>query len=161
MAEHLAGASVWEQEIFDFVTEHVAIEGAMLAEYQHLADDPTSSAAFRYLAGLILTDERRHHKTFSDLADVIRQMANLSVEDEPIPPIQGLEKDRDRIIGVTERLLADERGDLKKLKHLAKKLKDVRETTMWVLLIELMQADTAKHIKILEFIRDRATHPLG
>jgi hypothetical protein len=160
MSTHIDGASVWEQEIFDFVTEHVAIEGAMLDEYRQIAEDPSISPAFRYLAGLILTDERRHHRIFSELAESIRQMANLRLEDEPIPSIQGLERDRDRIMDITERLLADERDDAKKLKQLAKKFKDVRETTMWGLLIELMQADTAKHIKILEFIRDRATHPV-
>jgi hypothetical protein len=59
-------------------------------------------------------------------------------------------------MAVTDRLLAAERDDAKELKRLAKSLRDLRETTLWVLLVELMQADTAKHIKILSFIHDRA-----
>ena len=37
-------------------------------------------------------------------------------------------------------------------------MKHVRETTLWGPLLELMPDDTAKHIKVLNFIRDRADH---
>jgi len=150
------GASVWEQEIFDYVSGHVATEGAILNEYQLLAEDPTASPAFRYLANLILADERRHHQLFNDLAESIRQMAECRLEDEPIPSLRGLRSDRERIRVATEQMLAAERADAKELKQFAKQLKEVRETTLWVLLLDLMQDDTAKHIKILSFIRDRA-----
>ena len=153
---HLAGASVWEQEIYDYVANHVAIEGAMLDEYQRLADDDSRSPAFRYLANLILTDERRHHQIFNDLAESIRQMAELRLEDEPIPSLRGLRSDRIRIGAVTERLIAAERADARELKQFAKKLKEVRDTTLWGLLVDVMLDDTAKHIRILSFIRDRA-----
>jgi hypothetical protein len=150
------GASVWEQDLFDYVCDHVETEGAILAEYQQLAGDESGSPAFRYLANLILEDERRHHQLFEDLAESIRQMAELRLEDEPIPSLHGLRADRDRIKAVTDRLLAAEQADAKQLKQLDKRLKEVRDTTLWALLVELMQADTAKHIKILSFIRDRA-----
>lgn len=156
MSTRLIGASVWEQQLYDHLTSHVGTEGAMLDEYLKLAEDEAGSPAFRYLAGLILDDERRHHAMFSDLAEAIRQMAELRDEDQPIPSLRGLRQDRDRILDATERLLAEEREDKKKLKDLAKELKDVRDTTLWALLVELMQDDTDKHIKILKFIRDRA-----
>jgi hypothetical protein len=155
------GASVWEQQIYDYVCDHVATEGAILDEYQRLAEDESGSPAFRYLANLILTDERRHHQLFNDLAESIRQMAELRLEDEPIPSLHGLKADRDRIRAATERLLATERADAKELKQLAKQLKMVRDTTLWVLMLDLMQDDTAKHIKILTFIRDRAEHAIS
>ena len=142
--------------IYDYVCDHVATEGAILEEYQRLADDPFGSPAFRYLANLILADERRHHQLFNDLAESIRQMAELRLEDEPIPSLHGLRSDRERIEAATERLLAAERADAKDLKQFAKQLKEVRDTTLWGLLVELMQDDTAKHIKILSFIRERA-----
>ena len=158
MSTHIVGASVWEQEIYDYVTGHVVNEGAILDEYQRLAHDPSGSPAFRYLADLILADERRHHQIFNDLAESIRQMAELRLDDEPIPSLHGLKADRERIMATTEQLLETERADAKELKQLAKKLKDMRETTLWGLLLELMQDDTSKHIKILQFIRDRADH---
>jgi hypothetical protein len=156
----ITGASMWEQEIYDYVSDHVATEAAMLEEYQRLADDQSGSTAFRYLANLILADERRHHQLFNDLAESIRQMAELRLEEEPIPSLHGLRSDRERIRAATERLLAAERADAKELKQLAKQLKEVRETTLWGLLVELIQDDTAKHIKILSFIRDRADHAI-
>ena len=160
MSTHIPRASVWEQEIYGYVSGHVVTEGAILDEYQRLAADPSGSAAFRYVAGLILADERRHHQLFNDLAESIRQMAELSADDEPIPSLRGLKADRERIMATTTRLLDVERADARELKQLAKKLKEMRETTLWGLLLELMQDDTAKHIKILEFIRDRADHAI-
>ena len=62
MSTRLIGASVWEQDVFDHISGHVATEGAILDEYQRLAEDEASSPAFRYLARLILEDERRHHR---------------------------------------------------------------------------------------------------
>ena len=159
MSTRITGASVWEQEVYDFVSGHVATEGAILDEYQRLAEDPSGSPAFRYLAGLILADERRHHQIFNDLAESIRQMAELRMDDEPIPSVHGLKADRERVIATTEQLLETERADARELKQLAKKLKDVSETTMWGLLVELMQDDTAKHVKILKFIHEQVDHP--
>lgn len=156
MSTRIVGASVWQQEIFDYVSQHVAAEGALLQEYQRLAEDPNGSPAFRYVAGLILADERRHHQLFNDLAESIRQMAELRYEDEPIPPLHGLKADRDRILAATERLIDSERSDQRELKELSRKIKDVRDTTLWGLLLEIMQDDNAKHIKMLKFIRDRA-----
>jgi hypothetical protein len=157
MSTLIAGASVWEQEFFDHVSGHIATEGAILDEYQRLAEDPAGSPAFRYLADLILADERRHHQLFNDLAESIRKFAALQPDEEPIPSLQGLKADRKRIMETTERLLKVERADAKELKFLARKLKEARVTTLWGLLIELMQDDTAKHIKILQFLRHRAT----
>jgi hypothetical protein len=153
---HIVGASVWEQGLYDHVCGHVVEEGAILDEYQRLAEDESCSPAFRYLARLILEDERRHHAMFNDLAETIKQFGELQMEDGPIPSLQGLRGDRDRIIETTNKLLKAERDDAKKLNTLAKKLEDVRETTLWGLLIELIQHDTDKHIKILRFIREHA-----
>ncbi len=156
MSMRIVGASVWEQEMYDYVSGHVVTEGAILDEYQRLAEDPSGSSAFRYLASLILADERRHHQLFNDLAESIRQMAELRLDDEPIPSLNGLKADRERIMATTRQLLEAERADARELKQLEKKLKNVRDTTLWGLLVELMQDDTSKHIKILQFIRDRA-----
>ena len=50
----------------------------MLAEYQRIADDESTSPAFRYLAKMILDDERRHHALFDDLATTYVLSAILS-----------------------------------------------------------------------------------
>jgi rubrerythrin len=152
----IPGASVWEQELFDHVDGHATAEQAILDDYRALADDEEAAPATRYIARLILDDEMRHHRMFLDLAESIRQMGELRVENEPIPTLTGLRADADRVLDVTERLLAVERDDAKELKSFAKQLADVRDTTLWGLLVEIMRHDTEKHIMILQFLRDRA-----
>ena len=154
--DRIIGASQWEQDMYDHLREHGKVEAEILGEYRRLAEDAESSPAFRYLAGMILEDEIRHHRMFEDLAEAVRQLGELRAEDEPIPAVSGLRSDRDRIVDLTERLMEIESEDAKELKQLAKQLEDFRETTMWGLLVDLMRDDTEKHIKILRFIRDRA-----
>jgi rubrerythrin len=151
----IAGASVWEQELYDHVTAHGKNEGEVLEGYAELAET-TDSPAFAYLARLILDDERRHHQLLDDLAETIRTSAELSGEPTPIPDLALFMADRERILTETERFLAMENEDNKALDRLAKGLKDVRNTTLWELVVRLMQDDNAKHRRILEFIRDRA-----
>jgi hypothetical protein len=139
------------------VADHGRVEGEILDEYSSLAVDETLSPAFRYLARIILDDEVRHHQIFDDLAETMRQMAADGSAASPLPSLRGLHTDRIRIQRVTERLLEVERADLHELKDLAKRLKEFDKVTLWGLLIELMVDDTKKHIKILEFIRDRST----
>ena len=66
------------------------------------------------------------------------------------------EPDPERLVAAVDDLLAVEKDDAHQLKALEKSLKDVRHTTVWPLLVELMQMDTRKHIKILEFLREHA-----
>jgi hypothetical protein len=149
------GASVWEQQLYDHVTAHGKDEGEILTAYEQLAAD-TESPAIAFLARLILDDERRHHQLLDDLASTIRTSAELTGEPVPIPHLSSLRKDRERILAETERLLAFEEEDNRDLDRLAKELKDARNTTLWELVVRLMQQDNEKHRRILRFIRDRA-----
>jgi hypothetical protein len=54
---------------------------------------------------------------------------------------------------VTNRLLEHEEADEKELERLQKELRDVSGTTLWGLLVELMQRDTDKHIAVLKFVK--------
>jgi hypothetical protein len=70
-------------------------------------------------------------------------------------------ENRAEVLEVTERLLEREEGDLLELKRLRKELSDVKDTTLWGLLVELMERDTDKHIAILRFARRHARHPIS
>jgi len=160
MATHISGASVWEQEVYDHLCGHADTEREAIAAYRTMAEE-SPSPAIRYLATMILEDEGRHHRMFADLAETVRRSAELAGEPLPIPDLSFIgEKERAAILEVTERFLDLERDDLKELKQLAKLVKPVAETTLWGLFVALMEADSVKHIHILEFIRDRARHSL-
>ena len=54
-----------------------------------------------------------------------------------------------------------EREDAKDFDRLEREFKDVRDTTLWGLLIKMMEMDTAKHLEILEFVRKHARKAAG
>jgi len=151
---HIPGASVWEQSVYSYLVAHVENEKDIVDGYEELATTD-SSAALRYLSALIVRDERRHHEVFGQLAESLRHTAELRGGQPPIPDLAGLEADGERIRAITTRFLAVEREDATMLEQLAHQLRDVKDTTLWTLLVELMQDDTRKHIRILEFLRDR------
>jgi rubrerythrin len=154
-ASAIPGASVWEQSVYDHITRHIDSEREILQAYDRLANE-TSSPAFAYLAKIILDDERRHHQMLRDLAETIRVTAELSGEPTPTPDLGMFKADRERILETTERFLAVENGDNKDLERLAGELRDTRNTTLWQLVVRLIQHDNEKHRRTLQFIRDRA-----
>lgn len=161
MPTSIVGASVWEKDLFDHFRSHVEAERDLIAEYRELAES-TSVPGVGYLIALILADEERHHRLFAELAETIRAEAQLRYHEAPLPPIPITplpDDERRLILALTDRFIALERDDARDLKRLARKLKPVRDTTLWQLLVRLMQADTDKHIQILRFIHDRVRHP--
>jgi hypothetical protein len=150
------GTKEWEDSVYEHVSSHGEVEGAILDEYEELANDEEMSPAFRYLARMILDDESRHHRIFDDLATTMDILRRHTGEEPPVPSLTGFRADRHRITAATDRLLRVEREDLRELKEFSKELKELRNVTLWGFLIELMIDDTKKHIKILEFVRARA-----
>jgi hypothetical protein len=157
---NLVGASVWEEELYDHLTSHEEKEREILVKYQEAAA-ASKSAAFAYLASLIVDDEIRHHRIFRDLASALKSDAELRPEDPVIPRLDLGKSDPQQVLELTERLLESERADAKDLHRLAGEMKDVKDTTMWWLLVRLMEMDTAKHIEILEFARRHTRNPAG
>jgi hypothetical protein len=80
----------------------------------------------------------------------------MSGEPTPIPDLGLFRADRERILTETDRYLAVEERDNRELERLAKELRDVRNTTLWQLVVRLIQDDNAKHRRVLEFVRERA-----
>lgn len=151
----IPGASVWAQEMYDHLIAHVEDERETLISYQELAES-TSSPAFAFLAQIILDDERRHHALLDKLAETIRSTAELRGEPTPIPDLGRFHTDREEILAQTERFLELEKDDERKLKQISKGMRDMRDTTLWDLIVQLIRIDNEKHQRILEFIRDRA-----
>ena len=127
---------------------HVREETGFLEAYEALAaasDDET----VRFLLELIVADERRHHDLFSSLAD-----ASVAGGGGPTRPSITREQ-ADGLTEPTQRFLDAEREESGKLAALRKELKPLRTDTLWPLLVELMEIDTAKHVRILEYLAER------
>jgi rubrerythrin len=152
MATRLIGASVWEDELYQHLVSHEDNERSLLVEYQDAAQT-SQSPAFQYLASLIVDDEMRHHRVFRDLASALKTDAEMRPEQPAVPRMDHWGADPARVKELTERLLERERSDAKELHRLAGELKEVKDTTLWQLLVRLMEMDTAKHVEILDFVK--------
>jgi rubrerythrin len=158
MATKLVGASISEDELYQHLTSHEQVERGLLVEYQEAAAR-SQSPAFRYLVSLIVEDEIRHHRVFQDLASALRTDVEMRPEQPAVPRLDLWGSDAAQIIDMTEQLLERERSDARELHRLARELKEVKDTTMWQLLVKLMEMDTAKHLEILEFVKHHAQKP--
>ena len=149
------GASLWERQLFNHLTQHATHERGLLEEYATAAQ-ATESKALAYLIDLLLTDERRHHLIFEQLAGSLKLSAEMGAGSPDVPRIDFDAENRVEVLEVTARLLDQEEQDLRELKRLRRQFRDVKDTTLWDLLVELMERDTDKHIAILEFVRGHA-----
>lgn len=152
----LDGASDWEQLLYDRLMQHLDDESDVLQAYEELAAS-TDAPSFRYLARLILDDERRHHLLLRDLAETIRVTVEMTGEEPPIPELASHRWDRPRVLAETERFLKLESSDDDDLVALAEELRPLERQTLWQLIIKIMRYDGMKHRAILEFVRDRAS----
>jgi rubrerythrin len=141
--------------MFTYLTQHTRLEGAMLEEYVNTAEG-TPSKALKYLVNLLVEDEHRHHRFFNELASSLKSEAELSGVEPVIPRLDLRLVDSADLLATTKRLLEHERSDAAELKRLHKELHDLQDTTLWGLLVEVMQRDTEKHIAILRFVEEHA-----
>lgn len=151
----IPGASASEQRLYDHLLAHIEHEREALRAYEGLVAS-TGSTSFAYLARMILEDERRHHELLGELAETIRVDVPLTREPRPIPTLVPLRADRDAVRQQTEHLLALEREDNRALDRLARELKPFKDTTVWELVVRMLQADNDKHQMMLRFIARRA-----
>jgi len=151
-----AGPSAWERGLYAHLTSHVEAERGLLQEYKSAAET-SPSKALGYLVNLLIEDEIRHHRIFMELADSLKNDALLTGEEPSIPYIDfDQAANRDAVIELTEKLLKKEQEDALQLKHLQHELRQVKDTSLWNLLVDLMQRDTQKHIAILRFAKKHA-----
>jgi hypothetical protein len=148
-----AGLSVWESEIHDHLTSHLAAEGPLLATYDELASQ-SGSEYVSYLVGLVLEDEARHHDLILRFVNSIALGANPA-PNGPVLPERGHVRNADDLLALTNRLIDLEKDDARSLKKLRRELRGTVDVALWDVVTELMARDTDKHLAILGFLRDR------
>ena len=155
VTEALAGGTAWQRELYTHLTAHGETEHALLDAYDQAATE-SESPAFRYLVSMILDEERRHHRTFAELARSLRVEVEQLREERPVPVLGHWGFQHHRIVELTDALLEQERRDADELTKLVTQLDAVGPESLWQLLVELMLVDTAKHVRILEFVKQHA-----
>jgi len=155
----LIGASVWEDDLYRHLSTHVANEIDLLTAYKQAADE-SHSPAFQYLANLIIEDEKRHHRLFEELANALRSDVEMRPIEPAVPDMAGFGDMPQKVVELTNSLLAREEEDAAELRMLSRQLRDVRDTTLWQLMVKIMELDTEKHAEILRFVRKHAKRVL-
>lgn len=143
--------SVWENLTLAHIEHHIATETGAAASYEDLgkAEDPQ----VRYLASMIAADEYRHHQLLSDIAQSLRSRVSETTDDSAIAKPSPLSAERrDALLEITRRLLSIEESDTGELKKLRRQLDKAPDETVWPLLVEIMELDTEKHIRILKAV---------
>jgi rubrerythrin len=153
--ESWAGPSLAERSLYAHLTTHVATERELLEEYHEVAER-SQSKAFRYLVNLLIQDEIRHHRMFSDLAESLETTALMKAQEPVIPFMDFAQDDPAAVIAATRRLLRHENDDARELKRLQRELHAMGDDSLSGLLVELMQRDTQKHQAILRFVQKQA-----
>ena len=143
------GLSSWEHDLYEHLTMHMETESGLVDRYEALAERAGGHVA--YLLKMIMEDEARHHRLFAEWRNALQSNAEFR---EVVPQVPHLSRSDDAaaVRAAAKEFLEVERADERELHHLQKKLKDVKETTIWNLLVEMMELDTRKHQMILEFL---------
>ncbi len=145
----LTGASVDTRALVDLVARHGTEEGRLLATYEGLVENAPDEGV-RYLIGLILEDERRHHRLLAEMAN---SMAWGSVAGSPEDSTPDLPHALSgELLEQTRRLRKAEQTDYRALRRIRRRLRPFAGTTLWALILDLMLADTKKHATILRFL---------
>ncbi len=143
------GLSSWEHDLYIHLTEHMETEKGLLDRYTDVAS--TAGGHVAYLLKLIMEDEARHHRLFDEWRNALQSNAEFR-EVEPQVPHMSTSREAENVRAAAREFLEVERADERDLHHLQKTLKDVKDTTIWNLLVEMMELDTKKHQLILEFL---------
>lgn len=146
---------VWARSIVEHVEHHMDTERDVLTQYGEMAND-TSDERVRYLVHLILDDEVRHHRLLTEMANWLRAATEHRPLSGPRMPSfipRGGDENTAALAARTAELLALEREDLEELKDLRREVTRVEDTAWWSALVDSMELDTRKHIRLLEFIQ--------
>ncbi len=145
----MTGASVDTRALVDLIARHGTEEGRLLSTYEGLVDTAPDEGV-RYLIGLILEDERRHHRL---LAEIANSMAWGSIAGSPEDSTPDMPHAlTGELLEQTRRLRKAEQTDYRELRRIRRRLRPFAGTTMWALIVDLMLADTKKHATILRFL---------
>jgi len=113
------------------IKDHIDSERTLLASYSELADEGPEDV--RYLIGLILEDEARHHRLLREMAGTISGEARtISGEARPgsepsVPYLTPKRDQRERLLEATARFLEAEREDARSLKALERELRPMEK----------------------------------
>jgi rubrerythrin len=145
------------EKLFAQLEAHEREEETTLKDYQAAAKD-APDAGFRYLMGLVLEDEERHHRLSKAMADEVEQSLLWIQGNQPLPDIHPAREQRENLLRQTEQFLQIEEDGDRQLAGLRAQVKNLHAGLLQ-LMVDIMRTDTRKHIQILKYIKARLEQP--
>jgi len=139
------------------LAQHEAAEEAVLVQYRQVASAARDSGV-RFLMQLICEDEERHHRLLATMQADAERAAKTTGQIGPT--VEGAVLLQDQALDRTDAFLAHERDGLRQLNRLRRMTKRLSGGPSNFIL-DLMAADTRRHIAILEYINSRLRAALG
>jgi hypothetical protein len=139
-----------DAEVMKRLEDHIADEQDILEEYETLIRG-SDHAPVRYLLGLVLEDEQRHHRILGEMLNQFRTSVYLA---EQAPHVPWMRRKRDpETAKAIRRLRRAERTDLRKLRALRRHLRFLRRHSLNGVLVDAIILDTHKHLRYLRTIQ--------
>jgi hypothetical protein len=137
-------------EVREHLDTHVASERQLLDAYAAIA---RHSGFARYLLDLLVEEETRHHRYFADIAAALEQSEAdpHDSRESHLPPVD-VSHDPELMLEHGTALLRAEQDDAKRLRSLKKALGTLEDGDLPALVVSLMELDTKKHIRIMQFL---------
>lgn len=144
----------WDRAAIGHIEAYLQRETDVVNGYEAMVE--TTTGAISYLLDQVISDEYRHHHVLAELAKAVgsatgRPEYAASEIPEPLPVA---EEHRLQLLAETTRFIDIEKADQKDLHQLAGELRPAKASTIWPLLVELMELDTEKHLKVLRRIEE-------
>ena len=134
------------------IQTHVDREEASCAEYKRLADSG-GDPLVRLLMGLVAQDEGHHHELLRRMAASLGDASVGRVDPLPIAPSPAWRPGADELAAV-EAMVREERACVRSSVRLARQHVGVH-SGLFSVLLDMMAADSRKHLRVLEFVRRR------
>jgi len=141
------------EKLFAELEAHEREEEEVLKDYQDAAEN-APDAGYRYLMGLVLEDEERHHRLSKAMADEVEQSVLWLRKKDALPAIKPAPDQRAALLRQTQAFLATEQAGEKQLASMREQVKGLHGGLL-ELIVDIMRTDTEKHIHVLKYIKKR------
>lgn len=139
------------QRLMNEFQSHAAHEERWLSSYRELAKE-TIDPQIRFLLGLIVADEERHHDLIARMVSKLKNESTWTRSAGIAPRASESGEKAKRLLASVENFLDAERKGIKEYERLKKESRGLHRD-LFALLYTTMIHDSQKHMEILNFLR--------
>jgi rubrerythrin len=143
------------QRLMNEFQSHASHEERSLSSYKEITNE-SSDPLIRFLLGLIVTDEQRHHELTSRMISKLKNELARTRAEGLSRRVYGEVGKRTQLLLSVERFLEAERKGIQEYERLRKQSQGLYRD-VFALLYTTMIHDSHKHIGILEFLQRKLT----